>query len=43
MVSGTNNNNYGNKQGNKAWNKQDSSKGKKDFNKKPWHNKDQKP
>ena len=37
-----NNSNYGNKQGNKSWNKQDGYKGKKDFNKKPWHNKDQK-
>ena len=37
-----NNSNYGNKQGNKSWNKQDGYKGKKDFNKKPWHNKDKK-
>ena len=36
------NGNYGNKQGNKSWNKQDSYKGKKDFDKKPWQNKDQK-
>ena len=36
------NSNYGSKQGNKSWNKQDGYKGKKDFDKKPWHNKDQK-
>ena len=34
--------NYGNKQGNKSWGKQDGYKGKKDLNKKPWQNKDQK-
>ena len=37
-----NNSNYDSKQGNKSWNKQDGYKGKKDFDKKPWHNKDQK-
>ena len=37
-----NNGNYGNKQGNKNWDKQQNYKGK-DFNKKPWQNKDQKP
>ena len=37
-----NNSNYSSKQGNKSWNKQDGYKGKKDFDKKPWHNKDQK-
>ena len=36
-----NHSNHGNKQGNKSWNKQDNYKGKRDFNKKPWHNKDQ--
>ena len=36
------NGNYGNKQSNKSWNKQDGYKGKKDFDKKPWQNKDQK-
>ena len=43
-----NNGNYGNKQGNKSWNKQDGYKGKKDFNKKPseakqYGNKESKP
>ena len=37
-----NNRNNGNKQGNKSWNKQDGYKGKRDFDKKPWQNKDQK-
>ena len=37
-----NNSNYSNRQDNKYWNKQDGYKGKKDFDKKPWHNKDQK-
>ena len=37
-----NHGNYGNKQGNKSWNKQDNYKGKRDFNNKPWQNKDQK-
>ena len=36
------NSNYSNKQGNKSWNKQDGYKGKKAFDKKSWHNKDQK-
>ena len=34
--------NYGNKQGQKSWGKQSNYKGKRDFNKKPWQNKDQK-
>ena len=37
-----NNGNYGNKQGGKHWDEQQNYKGKKDFNKKPWQNKDQK-
>ena len=37
--------NYGSKQygDKKSWGKQDRYKRKKDFNKKPWHSKDQKP
>ena len=38
-----NNRNYGNKQGGKNWDKHQNYKGKKDFDKKPWQNKDQKP
>ena len=37
-----NHGNYGNKHGNKSWNKQDGYKGKKDFDKKLWQNRDQK-
>ena len=35
--------NYGNKQGQKSWGKPDNYKGKRDFDKKPWQNKDQNP
>ena len=38
----SNNGNYGNKQSNKSWNKWYGYKGQKDFDKKAWHNKDQK-
>ena len=37
-----NNRNYDNKHGSKHWDKQHNYKGKKDFDKKPWQNKNQK-